>query len=206
MTTMSSLGKFTPGFAFVISGSFHFVIVPRINSRKGFLRELQRDVHTGNVVARDTSAPITVGKCRILNPACCKLLVAHRSIRSAEVYGFGGYLPNAAARADCLIIDFDIWMSLVIFVKPLGIDRCGESCARGIDLNGLSCPDSSQTETQHRTETHGQHSPFHDVWFLLARIVCDECYARVTRWRIRGERAAMALLPEQPPNLSAKFT
>ena len=56
-----------------------------------------------------------------------KLLVAHRAIRSSEIDGALGDLPDATARADGLIVDFHAGIFLVILIKPFRIHGVGES-------------------------------------------------------------------------------
>ncbi len=67
---MSRAGSVTPGFAATSAGSFHFVIFPRkmpaIASGVSF-----NPLFTPSALYVTTTAPMTVGKCRILPGAAC---------------------------------------------------------------------------------------------------------------------------------------
>ena len=59
-----------------------------------------------------------------------ELIVVHGAIGSAEIHGAFGDLLDAAARADRLVIDLQMDVLLVVFVKPLGIHGIGK-CRAG---------------------------------------------------------------------------
>ena len=48
-----------------------------------------------------------------------QLLIGHRAVGGAEVNRSRKQLPNAAAGPDGLVIDFNLGMISMIFVKPL---------------------------------------------------------------------------------------
>src|SRR5438045_2053247 len=64
-----------------------------------------------------------------------ELLIGHRAIAGAEVNGSGQHLPYATAASDGLIVDFNIGMRLVIFAKPLRIDRIRERSPRSVEAS-----------------------------------------------------------------------
>jgi hypothetical protein len=69
-----------------------------------------------------------------------QLFIRHRAIRSAKVDGSRQKLADAPSRSNGLVVDFDVRVAFVVFVKPLGIDgirECGpgavdEKFVRGI--------------------------------------------------------------------------
>ena len=80
---MSVPGSLTPGFSFAIAGSFHFVILPRKMSASTGPVNFSSAVDARDVVD-GTTAPSTVGKCRILPGRRLQLLVGHRAVGGAE--------------------------------------------------------------------------------------------------------------------------
>src|ERR1019366_8057130 len=66
-TTMSCAGSFVPGFALAMAASFHFVIVPRKIPASASGVNFSPDATPGTLYA-GTTAPSTVGKCRMSVP------------------------------------------------------------------------------------------------------------------------------------------
>ena len=62
-----------------------------------------------------------------------QLFVGHRHVGGAEIHGAFGELADSAARTDGLVVDLDVGMRLVIFLKPLLINRRGERGPRRVD-------------------------------------------------------------------------
>ena len=105
-TTIGWSGSLTPGFAAVMRGSFHFVILPRKMSASTSGVKLQLRVARAGCRSR-TTAPSTVGMWSSCAGRLLELLVGHGPVGGAEVDGPLGDLPDAAARADRLVVEPD---------------------------------------------------------------------------------------------------
>src|SRR5258708_13547808 len=56
------------------------------------------------------------------------LVVVHGPVSGAEVHGSVSYLPDSPSRADGLIVNLNIRMQFVIFIKPLRVYGIGKRC------------------------------------------------------------------------------
>ena len=103
-TVMSVAGSVTPGFSFAIAGSFHFVILPRKMSARTGPVNFSSALTLGNVVDGHDGAEHR-REVQDLAGRRLQLLVGHRAVGRAEEHRLVGDLPDAAARADRLVVD-----------------------------------------------------------------------------------------------------
>ena len=126
---MPASGSLTLGLALAIAGSFHFLTVPRKMPASASGVKFSPAVTPG-MVYEGTSAPRTVGKCRTTGSALllekCDLFVVHRAVAGPEVDRAFGDLPNAAPRADGLIVDLNVGVQFVVLVEPLRVHGVGK--------------------------------------------------------------------------------
>src|SRR5882762_10626255 len=102
-----------------------------VDSGKSFRGKVQLRGDTGNIVKGNHRAhhgwKMKYSRAVFVRVGL-ELLVIHRAIGSAEVYGAFGDLLDAATGTDGLVIDRKIGVLLVVLVKPLGVHgvrKCG---------------------------------------------------------------------------------
>ena len=83
-----------------------------------------------------------------------QLVLGHRRIGGAEEDEQVGELPDAAARANRLIVDPEVGLRLRVFGEPGGVDRIRKRGAGAGDLDGL-CRRSGRTPRQRRRGNEG---------------------------------------------------
>ena len=121
-TRMSFAGSFTPALSAAIRESFHLVILPAKIWAIDIAGELERLRDSPARLYVMTTAPSTVGMCRIGPFAFASSASRHRRIGRTEIHGPLGELADAAARADRLIVDLHARRGRVV-AEPLAVDR-----------------------------------------------------------------------------------
>src|SRR5205085_2139240 len=116
-----------------------------------------RNVVSGHVGSQDC------GNVEDLEMRVGKLLLGHGTITGAEVHRSRGYLPDSAATANGLIIDFNVRMLIVVLTKPLRVNGIRESSPGAIQ------PGLAKQPRRHHERAHEQRkTSFH--WHLLQKI------------------------------------
>src|SRR5262249_19691095 len=78
-----------------------------------------------------------VAAMRILLFGLLDLLVRHGCVAGPELDEIGRELPNPWATTDCLIVDPDIRMSMVVFEEPALVERRGKRRPGSLDIDAV---------------------------------------------------------------------
>ena len=163
---MSSPGNFTPGFAEVIAGSFHLVILPRKIPARASGVKFKSRLHAGNIVAGDVGAQDR-GEMQNRHAGLLELIVIHRAVGGAEIHSLVQQLADAAAGTDRLVVDLHVRDELVILDRTTwnksdrGTSRRRRSAKPGPSAAGKRCNGQQNCK-------HAEH--FYDFAFFLLEV------------------------------------
>ena len=111
-----------------------------------------------------------------------ELFIAHRPVGGPKVYCSSQKLANAAPGANRLVINLNVWMQLVILVKPFGINRVGEGSARAVHQHRIALrlryAAQTQEQRQHCHSFDHDHYAYPPVKSYLALL--HHCYSRIS--------------------------
>ena len=117
-------------------------VVPRsylaeVDSGEDLRRKFEFTFKSRNVVRGNHRAQ----NCRKMKNACPSLLlesgdllILHGAVAGSEVNSASSYLRNSAAAANRLVVDLNIGVLLMVFIKPFRVDRIREGGTRCVEL------------------------------------------------------------------------
>ena len=140
-TVIAVSGSVAPGFALAITGSFHFVILPRKIPDVCVAGELQF-AYAGQVIGQhNTTCRYRQHNYPILDRR--DFLIGHGCIASPKIDQALLKLLYTRAASQCLVVDLHIGMHLIVIFKPPLVERgrkCGASSLQVIAALAVRSP------------------------------------------------------------------